>query len=86
MRNQRRESPLTRRTIELVLPIRLSTRLLSLISASDPYRFQYVADVSPCFGVYLGPLIVPSQKEKYLLASRESVRPGFFSENLSWDQ
>jgi hypothetical protein len=43
-------SPLTRITIELVLPIKPSTRFLSLISASDAYSFQYAADVSPYLG------------------------------------
>jgi hypothetical protein len=64
MQNQRCESPLTRITIELVLPFKLSTRLLSLIFASDPYSFQYVADVSPYLGArvdVLPALIAPSQ-------------------------
>ena len=53
--NQRCELPLTRKTIELVFPIKLSTRFLLLISASDLYSFQYVEDVSP----YLGAMTVP---------------------------
>jgi hypothetical protein len=56
--NQGCAPPLTKKTIELVLPIKPSTRFLSLISASDPYSFQYEADVSP----YLGALIALSQR------------------------
>ena len=50
--------PLTRKTIESVLPFKLWTYFLSLISASELYSFQYVSDVSP----YLGALITLSQK------------------------
>ena len=32
--------------MELVWPSKLSTSFLSLISALEPYSFQYVADVS----------------------------------------
>jgi len=38
---------LTKKTIEPVSPLKLSMNFVSLISASDPYSFQYVADVSP---------------------------------------
>ena len=62
--NQHCESSLTRKTIELVLPIKVSTRFLSLISASDLYSFQYAEDVSPYLGAMpvVGALITPSQR------------------------
>ena len=50
---------LTRITIELVLPIRVSTNSLSLICASDEYSFQYEADVSPY--LQAGALITESE-------------------------
>jgi hypothetical protein len=59
-------SPLTSKTIELVLPIKLLTRFMSLISASEAYRFQYVADVSP----YLGALITPKSEMEISLVSQ----------------
>jgi hypothetical protein len=72
--NQQRESRLTRKTIELVLPITVSTKFLSLISASDLYSFQYVEDVSPYLGAMpadvlpdLGALIASSQNLKFHL-------------------
>jgi hypothetical protein len=55
---------LTKITIELVLPIRLSTNSLSLICASDEYSFQYEADVSPY--LHAGALITLSQRSKFL--------------------
>ena len=45
--NQQSVSPLTRITIELVFPIKLSTKFLSLICASCSYSFQYEAEASP---------------------------------------
>jgi hypothetical protein len=55
---------LTRITIELVLPIKLSTNSLSLICASDEYSFQYEADVSPY--LHVGAIITLSQRNKLL--------------------
>lgn len=40
-------SSLTRKTIDSVSLFKLATYFLSLVSASEPYSFQYVADVSP---------------------------------------
>ena len=48
--DQRCAWPLTSKTIEFVLPIKLWTRFWSLISASVAYSFQYVAEVSPYLG------------------------------------
>jgi len=52
---------LTNKIIEFVSLLKLSMNFLSLISASDTYRFQYVADVSP----YLATLKItlPDQRE-----------------------
>ena len=54
---------LTRITIELVLPIKLSTNSLSWICASDEYSFQYEADVSPY--LHPGALITLSPRYKF---------------------
>jgi hypothetical protein len=51
-------------TIELVLPIKLWTKFLSLIWASDPYNFQYEEEVSPY--LLVGALITQCQGYKFL--------------------
>jgi hypothetical protein len=61
--------------MELVSPLKFSMYFLSLVSASDPYSFQYVADVSP----YLVTLNCAKSESKSSAKANESEPSGSFS-------
>jgi hypothetical protein len=85
--NQQRESRLTRKTIELVLPITVSTKFLSLISASDLYSFQYADDVSPYLGAIpvVGALFTRVKDRNFFSFSMRTMEIGILFINSIMD-
>jgi hypothetical protein len=64
--------------MELVSPLKFSMYFLSLLSASDPYSFQYVADVSP----YLVTLHCANSESKSLAKANQSEPSGSFPSSM----